>query len=90
MAPERRGLPQISIHVPYYLAYVNVDADVKQTIGETNFGQWLDLDRLLIQLWESRLIRPKVVREVLKCERKDCIGCLLPEATRIGMIDLVE
>jgi len=92
ITPEHRDL-QISICVPEYLAYVGVDADVKKIIGEANFGQWLDLDHLLIQLWESRSIRSKVTRTLLKGRKRnmrDCIGCLLPEMMRRGMIDLVE
>ena len=91
--PEQRSFPQISIHVPQYLACVRVDADIETTIGETNLGQWFDLDRLLVQLRESHSIRSKVIRTVLRGEKqdmKDCIGCLLPEMTKRGMVDLVE
>ena len=93
ITPEHRDLPQISIYVPHYLACFSVDADVEQAIGGVNFGQWLDLDRLLVRLWESHSIRSKVIREVLKGEKRgmrDCIETLLPEAMKRGMIDLVE
>ena len=89
---EHRNL-QISIHVPHYSACIDVDANVEQTIGEANFGQWLDLDRLLVQLWESRSVRSKVIRASLRGEKrnmKDCIGCLLPETMGRGMVHVVE
>jgi len=88
---DRRDL-HVSIYVPDYMAYINVDANAEQTIGETNFGQWLDLDRILVQLWESRSIRIRVIRTSLRSEKhgmRDCIGHLLPEMMRRGMIDLV-
>jgi len=31
--------------------------DVKQTFGETTHGQRLELDRLLVQFWNSHSIR---------------------------------
>ena len=94
ITPEHRDLSQISIYVSDYVASVVVNADVKKTIGEALFGQWLDLDRLLVQLWESRSIRPKVIREAVVegglWSMKDCIGSLLPEMTKRGMIDLIR
>ena len=89
---EHRDL-HISISVPHYLAHIGVDAIVKPAVGEANFEQWLDLDHILVELWESRSIRPKVIRTSLKGEKqgtRDCIGCLLPEMMRRGRIDLVE
>ena len=52
ITPGHRNLQRISIHVPYYLTYVGVDANVTQAVREAAFRQWSDLDRLLIQLWE--------------------------------------
>jgi hypothetical protein len=92
--PEHRDLQQIMIHIPYYLTVVKVFADVRRAIGEAGYGQWLDLDRLLVQLWESRSICPKaVVRATQAKEKKDtrdCVARLLPETTKRGIIDLVE
>ena len=48
----------------------------------------MDLDRLLVQFWDSRSIRPKVVTE--KKGKRDWAGYLLPEITKRGIIDLVE
>ena len=69
-------------------------ANVNLAIGDVIYGQWSDLDRLLVQLWESHPIRPvavvftKWVGELKKM--RDWIGRLLPEITKRGVIDIVE
>ena len=69
-------------------------ANVNLAIGDVTYGQWSDLDRLLVQLWESHPIRPvavvftKWVGELKKM--RDWIGRLLPEITKRGVIDIVE
>ena len=70
----------------------NIGADAEQTVGEANFKQWLNLDRLLVQVWESRSIRPKVIftEQEGMSDMRDCMGCLLPEITKRGIIDLVD
>lgn len=55
------------------------------------YERWLELDRLLVQLWESHSICPKVAHCVP--QRKG--GCswldsLLPELTKRGAIGLIE
>jgi hypothetical protein len=65
--------------------------NVRRVVKEADFGQWLDLDRLLVQLWESRSICPKVewvMRQVPYM--RECVGCLMPEITERGIVDLVE
>jgi hypothetical protein len=92
ITPKHRDLRGISISVPHDLPFGTTGLGVWQAIGEAVFGQWLDLDRLLVQLWESHLIRRKVVCTTRMEERGTIghVGCLLPEATKAGMIDLVE
>jgi hypothetical protein len=63
-------------------------ADNEPTVG-VKFEQWLDLDRLLVQLWESRSIRPNLV-PVEKPDAGDQMRYLLPEITGRVVIDLVE
>jgi hypothetical protein len=60
-----------------------------QVIGEADPEKWLDLDRLLIQFWESRSIRTKVISRD-QDDVGDYIQCLLPEATNGGVIDIIE
>jgi hypothetical protein len=81
ITPKHQDLRQITIEMSYYL-----------TIGENpiqTIGEWIGLDRLLVQLWESRSIRPRV----MFTEGRGMIGhigFLLPETTRGGIIDVVE
>ena len=80
ITPKHRDLRQITIHMPRGLTHTRLDA---------GGGQWSDIDRLLVQFWESRLIRPKVVCPMVQ-DVRDLVGWLLPEITKRGLIDLVE
>ena len=50
---------------------------------------WPDLDRVLVQFWESRSIRTKFLNKCRE-EAADSITRLLPESRTRGIIDLVE
>ena len=86
ITPNHRDLQQITIWLSYSLT-TNVGANFRRAIGEVYCGQWVDLDHLLIQLWESCLIRPKVI---VATRGADCVRHLLQEVTKRGIIDLVE
>ena len=92
ITPEHQDLRCISIYAPRTLAPVGVDDNVRRTVGEQIWGQWLELDRVLVQFWESRSIRPKVVCVAPEKEWQDrmraSMGSLLPEITRRGIIYL--
>ena len=91
ITPEHREFRLITIHVPYGLVLFKVGDDIRQAVGETIHQGWLDLDRLLVRLWESNSIRPRVECDGRGEEEQSlnyCIGCLLPEITRRGIIDL--
>ena len=93
ITPIHQDFRRISISMHRDLNLTQPDVDVRETIGERIYGQWSDLDRLLVQFWESRLIRPEVIWAMVEKKRKvtrDSIGCLLPEITKRGIIDLVE
>jgi len=89
---NHRDLRRISIDVPSYLTRIHVDPDIRVAIGEGTFGQWSDLDYLLVHLWESYSIRPSVIRTWTGRNKAigDCIGFLLPEMMKRGMVDLDE
>jgi len=94
ITPGHRDLQEISIHMPYNAALDRDGVDIRQMIGETVYGQWLDVDRLLVQFWDSRSIRPRVMDSLME-NRKSGMGDwlsgdLLPEITGRGIIDLVE
>lgn len=63
-------------------------------VEETSPGaRWSDLDRLLLKFWDSHSIRPKVVDSRTEDEKRgtrDWVRYLFPEATKGGIIDVVE
>jgi hypothetical protein len=92
---RHRDLQRICIHIPHILSYAIQEDGI--TIEQTEVAnpgtRWLGLDRLLVQLWESRSIRPKVVYPRAMDGKRGLrawAGYLLPEITKRGIIDLVE
>jgi hypothetical protein len=94
ISPEHRDLRQIAVWPSYYLTLFGFGGNVRRALGEVDYGEWLDLDRLLVQLWESYSIWPVAAVFTKQVEgtdcMRDCIGCLLPEITNRGIIDVVE
>ena len=82
---EHRDIQQISIRIPFFLTFVRVPM---RTIEERAPGQWPGLDHFLVQLWESRSIRPRVVYTARR-DMRDLAGRLLPEISKRGIIDLI-
>ena len=94
-ASKHRDLREISIHLDSYVAIVGAGGDVVQVIGEEIWEEWLDLDRLLVQFWESSSIRPKVVVMVQIAgawNARYSVGYerLLPDITERRIIDLTS
>ena len=60
-------------------------------IEEEVYWEWQDLDHLLLQLWTSRSIRPKVVYKRGRREdgTGDVVSRLLPELTKRGVVEVV-
>jgi len=89
---EHRHFQWISIHAPYNLPSTIDPTSLKPTLGESYYRRWMDLDWLLVQFWESRAIRPKIVYRMSREKKGVCefIGNLLPEITKRGVINLVE
>ena len=85
VTPKHRDFRQILILPPYDSALADASTDVRQTVGDHVYGLWLDLDRLLVQLWESRCIRPMVPTTTQHTRRY--MGCLLPEVMKRGMVE---
>src|SRR6266478_1268943 len=61
ITPKHRNLRQILIYVQFIPALMRAYTNPRRIVGEQAFGQWLDLDCLLVQFWESFSIRPKIV-----------------------------
>ena len=95
ITPMHRDLQRISIHIPFDFLFTNAytAAKARRIIGDVIYKEWSDLDRFLVQFWESCSVRPKVTLGVSTREVKQnmrcCIECLFPETTKKGIIDLV-
>ena len=64
----------------------------RKPILESAYREWQDLDRLLLQFWTSRSIRPRIGykdREEGR-ELRYLVPGMLPELTSRGIVDLVE
>lgn len=96
-AAECRDLKGISIHVPPVSASGVIPAIGNRVVmlGDQTRTLCSDLVRLLVQLWESCLIRTKILypSPVSDDERRgaaDWPGYLLPQSAGRGIVDLVQ
>ena len=93
ITPGHGDLRQITLHICGY-SFRDPATYVRQMVGEAEYEQWVDLDRLLVQLWELHSIRPKVTYGVVPEHREkdviDCVSYLLPETTKKGTVDLAN
>jgi hypothetical protein len=89
ITPTHRDFRHFTIRIPGHLLLPRFLVNIKQAIGEAVFGQWLDFDRFLVQLWKSCSVRPRVMYTAQRGVA-DCIGCLLPEVTKRGILNIVE
>lgn len=74
--------------MPYYLTYISVHQELRYALGEGVLEEWLDLDRILVDLWESFSIHTNVIwtRGRWDGHLGDYVGCLLPEMVKRGMV----
>jgi len=65
---------------------------LSKPIVELAYREWKDLDRLLLQLWTSRSIRPKIGYGggEGRYGLRELAPRLLPELTSRSVIDLIE
>lgn len=98
IAPSNGNLQQISLSAPYViftLSFRSVDpATLPRVLGETTCREWLELDRLLVLLWETHSIRLKILYlgsfRVDRPSARKCMDSLFPEVTTRGIADLEE
>ena len=79
--------------VLYSLADDEYPTALKNAIGETTYQEWLELDRLLPRLWESRSIKITLLYDVPYWFGEGARGCIktsFPIATARGVVDLVQ
>ena len=96
---NHRNLQRITLDAPSVL-YGNPNPDpvdpsgVQQAIGGSTYQGWMELDRILVQLWESHSVHLKVLysvpRGMAAMKARGFMENLLPEVTRRGVVDLAE
>jgi hypothetical protein len=87
---EHIDFKQVSIHIRCHYIPLDDPDDFRQTVGEAAYGKWMDLDRILVRLWESHSVHTMVYNVREKGELCVLIGCLLPEVTKKGAIEVVN
>jgi hypothetical protein len=97
VTPDQHHLQQISLYAPGHLprrTFRGDPAHGKDAVGESNYRQWLELDHLLVQLWESHSICLKVSYYAPSGKEGEvastCVYSLLPEVTSRGIADFVR
>lgn len=86
---EHTALQWISIH--FLFIQSEQLSDVGEFEGDEVYRQWMDLDSILVHLWELRACRTKAVLDG-KSGGETTYGYIegvLPEMTKRGLIDLV-
>jgi len=93
VTPKHRDIRTISIFaVDHSTLFDIVNADLGGMAEEETL-EWLELDRLLAQLWGSHSIRPKILYNAFSWNEGmicDWVGRLLPETTERGILDLAR
>ena len=96
ITPKHQNLQLISIRIPRVLRSV-ASATEAQEIEANPSMRLLDLDRLLVQFWDSRSIRARILYppslEGCRFFAESAgrwIPYLFPELTRRGIVDIVE
>ena len=96
---KHRNLQQISLNARWesYIRLIdsgNDPTNLRNAIGETLYQGWLELDEVLVQLWESHSVRSEVVYDACReiCGRKAGrrVENLLSGAMARGIVHLVE
>lgn len=90
---EHQDLRNISIGSHALSNNFDHQDDARTVVENELYEHWMDLDRTLIQLWESHAIRVRITYFSPRGERKrarEFVGGLLPEATEKGVVKLVN
>ena len=87
LTPNHKDLRRISIHMT-----IPEHANLQRIFNIDICNLWTDLDRTLIQLWESNAILTRVTYAAggEKTEARRFVEQLLPEMTRRGIVELVD
>ena len=84
-----RNLEEVSIYVRLGAASVDDLVNARRA-GEATYRQWMELDALLVQIWEARAVGIRAIYSAGRREEaREYLEGLLPEATRKGAAELV-
>ena len=86
---KNQDLKQVSVRVSD-AEVIDAGVNFGEAAVERSLGQWLNLDRSLVRIWESHSIRPRVVWRTGKQNVEEFTAQLMPEVTKRGVLDLVE
>ena len=91
LTPEHADLRRVVIHIVIGPFPGDERVDTRKEIGEEIYEQWMDLDRVLVHLWESNAIRARVVYKTEGTGKVayEYIEGLLPEMTTRGLVEMV-
>ena len=85
ITPNHRDLHYISLHTSAIL----YDMDFRQ---ETTRTEWLELDSVFVELWESLAVRPNAwyqpTQSIDADRASEIMEGLFPEAVKEGVLDL--
>jgi hypothetical protein len=92
---DHKNLQVVSIDVPFILFGLDHGVDplnLRGMIGEDTYAGWLELDRLLVILWESYSVRIKILCSIPSLVGEEgtrgCMESLFPEVVKGGVADL--
>lgn len=86
LTPDHRDLQQISICVPVG------DSACDGRRAKKIRRRWVDLDRFLVQLWESNTFHTRIIDKTKGEEEgaRKRLEVLLPEMTKRGIVELTD
>jgi hypothetical protein len=87
---EHRDFKQVSIYTRFHGLPIDNPDSFRQIVGEVAYGKWMDLDRVLVRLWESHSVHTRVYNVREGEELRALVGCLLPEVTKKGATEAVH
>ena len=88
---EHNNFQRVIICVPNSLLGNSAPFNIPESVREETYSQWIDLDRVLVRLWEPRRVRTEALARAGKEEQlNECLGMLLPEMTKRGAIELLD
>lgn len=89
---KHEDFEQVSVYFPFlFLSDGTRPVDIRRAVGEEMHSQWVQLDRILVRLWESHSIRLKVICNVNEKGAKvalEGMKYLLREMAAKGKIEL--